>query len=446
MEGFDKVVWAEGVFLGQQHFQQWDRYQSAQLNFLHQSLRHHSYGVISVDWDEGALAEGRFDLLSLNAIFPNGRIVSYRKQSDGPLQFELFALPHNEYQLVLAIPNSEEVAGIAGYSTNNRVCGWRAEFKDVQDQNDINREREVMLAKPNLMLKGGDESYEQLSVLPFLKVQKQFDGKYSVVATQYPCMLTIKGWPSLSLQLQNIVDLLSARLREFSEQRVKLGDVASFSSLEMGDFLLHRELLACLVQCQQLQSLDSSHPFDFYSVLVHLHQQCAAFLSPGLLLKTPVYNHLQPFNCLAELNQQVREMLGASRSRPDAGVALTRSSPGRFVSSQISDAVFANYHFYLAVDAKQEDHQWLDKFPLMCKVASPEQVELIVASGMSGIELNHCQRPPQKVRIKSGYEYFELKSGGSLWSNIVSAGQLALLCIGEFADADIELIVVEKTS
>jgi type VI secretion system protein ImpJ len=26
MEPFHKIVWAEGLFLGQQHFQQWDQY------------------------------------------------------------------------------------------------------------------------------------------------------------------------------------------------------------------------------------------------------------------------------------------------------------------------------------------------------------------------------------------------------------------------------------
>jgi len=82
---------------------------------------------------------------------------------------------------------------------------------------------------------------------------------------------------------------------------------------------------------------------------------------------------------------------------------------------------------------------------VFCKIGTPEKVELLVASGLSGVNIKHTQRLPQKVRIKSGFEYFEVVKGCEMWNAIASEGEFALFCMGEFADANIELVVVENS-
>jgi type VI secretion system protein ImpJ len=98
----------------------------------------------------------------------------------------------------------------------------------------------------------------------------------------------------------------------------------------------------------------------------------------------------------------------------------------------------------LAVDAKQDSADWIPRFPQLVKLAAPEQLETVIASGLPGVTLQHIQRLPQKIRIKSGYEYFQISTESDLWNAVLQAQQFAVFCMGEFADATIELIVMDE--
>ncbi|MDX1343542.1 MAG: type VI secretion system baseplate subunit TssK [Reinekea sp.] len=444
MSGLNKVVWAEGVFLGQQHFQAWDRYQANRFQFLQKSFSPFYWGVVSLKWNDTALREGRFELVKLECVLPDGRAIDFQRDQDAPVFLDLATVGKEEFTVVLALPNNGLVEGIAGYQSAGRIGGWIAGYHDLPDESDGTRKREVMLAKPNISLRSDHESQEQMSCLRLVKIQKQYDGEFKIVNDVLPPCLVVNALTVFRDLYQGTVDMLSNIVREFAKSRAGIGDISSYSSTELSDFLFQKELAILLPRFKAGVQHFRVHPYEFYQLLAQLHQVCATFLAPEQIDRVVEYDHDRLENCIPVLLNDIRSMLALKKERPESAVELTALSPGRFETTQIPRHALENFSFYLAVDAKQDSVDWVPRFTQLCKLASPEQLETVVASGIPGVPMRHIQRLPQKIRIKSGYEYFQVSTDSALWDKVLQSQKFGIFCLGEFADATIELIIVEE--
>jgi type VI secretion system protein ImpJ len=301
-----------------------------------------------------------------------------------------------------------------------------------------------MMAKPNIQLRTEFDALDQMSCLRLVKIQRQYDGEFKIIHDIIPASLTLNAIPSLRDIAQATCDMVANLIREFAKTREKIGDISSYSSTELSDFLFNKELAILLPDLRANLEQSTVHPYTLYGQLAKLHQHCATFLAPEYLDRVPAYQH----DCLEEvlpaLVMQIRGMLSSKKERPEDKIEMKALSPGRFESSQIPRHALENFNFYLAVDAKQDSADWIPRFPQLVKLAAPEQLETVIASGLPGVTLQHIQRLPQKIRIKSGYEYFQISTESDLWNAVLQAQQFAVFCMGEFADATIELIVMDE--
>ena len=443
MSGLNKVVWAEGVFLGQQHFQAWDRYQADRLHFIQKQFQPFYWGLNTLQWSDVALREGRLELQRLECILPDGRAIDYRREQDAPVFLDLSSVGRDEFTVMLAVPSNALVEGIAGYSASGRVGGWIAGYHDLPDDSDSSRQREVMMAKPNLLLRSDTDAMDQMSCLRLVRIQKQYDGEFKVVKETLPASLVVNAVHPLRDMYQACADMLANLVRDFSKTRLRIGDVSSYSSTELGDFLFQKELVVLLPEYKAGLQHGRVHPYQFYLQLCRLHQICATFLDPESIDRITDYNHDRLEDSLLPLLTQIRSMLQLKKERPEDAVEFKAISPGRFESTQIPRHALENFTFYLAVDAKQDSVDWVPRFTQLCKLASPEQLETVVASGLPGVVMRHIQRLPQKIRVKSGYEYFQVSTDSELWDKVLQSQRFGVFCLGEFADATIELIMLD---
>jgi len=444
MSELNKVVWAEGVFLGQQHFQAWDRQLNSRFLFNLNAHMPFYWGLISMSWNIDALKEGRFEVLKLQCIMPNGMPVDYDREVDGSLSLELGDLNQRDLVLSLVIPQNDLVEGVAGYPNPNRIGGWKAHFTPMADESDATRTREVMLAKPNLMLSADSDSVGQMQSLRLIKIQRQLDTSFQVVNDILPACLSISALSFIGDHVKNTTNMLANMVRGFAENRVKIGDISSYSSTEMADFLYQKELVALLPEFKRLVQQTVAHPYDYYCSLVKLHQIVATYLQPESIDKVVEYNHDLLESCLTVLSSEIRDMASLKKDRPESQVQLNAVFPGRYETTEVSRHTLENFSFYLAVDAKQDSVEWITRFVNMSKLGSVEQLDTMMASGIPGVPLRHVQRLPQKIRIKSGYEYFQIQTEHELWNYILQSQKFGLYCMGEFADANVELIVLDE--
>lgn len=445
MSGLNKVVWAEGVFLGQQHFQTWDSYNNARQLFTMRSHQLYHWGVAVLEWNSHALKDGRLELKKLQAIFPNGQVIDFYSGVDDSVSIDLGSLSRDEVIVSVAVPDNPLVEGVAGYQSAGRIGGWLACYQEVADDSDATRKREVMTAKPNIKLRTDSESLENMQSIRLAKVSRQYDGTYQIDGDLIPPCLHVNATPVLRDLSQGMTDMLASLVREFSRSRQKIGDIGSYSTSELSDFLLQKELATVLPEFKTISTTGRTHPFHLYQSLCALHQAVAAYVDPESLEAYVEYNHNALEECLPWLVNEIRRMIAGQKERPEAKIALNALSPGRFESTEIPRHTLESYSFYLAVDAKQDSIDWVGRFTQMIKIAAPEQLETILASGLPGVAIRHAQRLPQKIRIKSGYEYFRLSTDSELWHSVMQQQKFGVFCLGEFADADIELIVLDES-
>lgn len=444
MEGLKKVLWAEGIFLGQQHFQAWDKYQfDAQLLRTRQHIPFY-WGVSEIKWDENALLNGKLELTRCQAILEDGEVIDYQRSGSQPVTMDLSAWSEPTLTVALALPRNHIAQGITGYPQSMQTAAWRAEYQEVADTHDINRTREVALASPNLQLVRVEDITENMTGLPILQLIKAENGSYVIQSEHIFPVVSIGASPGLENLLKGLLEIIEYRHRVLVTQRNTLSGVSSFSPGELADFLLCKDLSVIRTQLLTLQEHSHLHPFELYRTLNELRTLLANHLDASRLDAHVNYDHNRPHQTFMELDADLRALLNAQTGRPEADVMLTRDEHGGYHSGKIDESTFDRCEFYLAVNHPSNHTDWIPQFPTLCKVGASSQIETMLGSALPGVPLVHCQRVPQKIRIKSGHEYYRLDTRSPQWQSIRTEQRLSVFCLGDFGDTPVELLVIEE--
>ncbi len=440
MDG-SKVVWAEGIFLGQQHLQLMDRYWEDGLQCLARMLHPMAWGIHSLEVDEAALENGRYRLLACEAILPDGRMLRYRA---GGGEAPGLALHGDEMDVFLGLARTRAVAGINGYHSDGRLCAWKARYAEVEDEHDPSRRREVLLGDPNPLLLDGQGGHEQFSILHLARVRHRGDGRYAVDEAHCPPALRLAAVPWLAAMPGRLAELLRARARS-------LGDTPAVARLGRGDalhgdhagFLLWQEIAGLRARLEHLDAHPELHPERLYELLTESLARLEPLQDvppPGSL---PAYRQDAIGPVFRELEQRLRGLLELSTSAPSASLELTESGPGIRALEALDPALLTGHALYLAVGTEGEG-EWTADFERLVKLGALADVELIVASALPGVAIRHAPRPPSRLAVRADREYFRIYPGGSFWDRLVEARSIGVFLPEQFAAARLELVALQE--
>ena len=76
MSKYRRIVWNEGMLLTPHHFQQSDNYHEELLNSRVRSIMQHEYGVIDLQVNNEAIANGNFQITNCRAVLTDGLMVN----------------------------------------------------------------------------------------------------------------------------------------------------------------------------------------------------------------------------------------------------------------------------------------------------------------------------------------------------------------------------------
>ncbi len=426
-----KVVWAEGVLLGQQHFQQWDRYQAFAQHFISHATQMFAYGIKHLVIDEELLTNGQLVIRELSAILPNGFILNYDARYDEPLALALNAKSPQQTTtaIYLALPLAQS------------TC-WKTYYQLLPDQHDTERKREVLLAKPNLTLLKADESQDQYHVLPIAVLTHDGFGHYRLDETFIPTALSVNATHVLPDLLRRLIELLSAKNRVLLDRRRQFhGEVTEFGQHDLTHFLLLQLFNSTLPLLQHYYQFATLHPHKLYEVLISFAGSLMAF---GQEQNLPIYNHDKLTETFSDLFQTLNTLLENAMPSRMASLRLIRESDTLYAVDSIDSSLFAKSSFFIAVLHESADLQWLAPFARQVKLGARSVIESIVISALPGVKLTHMQRPPSKLPIKAGYEYFYIEPQGDFWDQIKVERTLALFTPLDFMKAQIELVTVQE--
>ncbi|MBK1735819.1 type VI secretion system-associated protein [Halorhodospira abdelmalekii] len=466
----ERPVWAEGVLVAPQHLQLWERYQERSQQVRAAAGMVDGYGVIDLQIDEMALASGALRLLSCRLLFADGRLLGFDERLDGPLEIAVGDLPAEGVIVYLAMPSNERVAAVPGYDAAATAAGWRARFAEVGDEIDEERRREVMLASPNLRLSLGELPEGGWSALAIAHLEPVSETACRQSATFVPSCCRLAASPVLCGLLERHFTRTLGRLELLRRQQAAAGRLDDFAPTQIARLLLLQVLAPVVAELQALQGNLQAHPWLLYNALLRLAAGLSSFitdagegeesgaeadagfggdaggaLAPSLLPPVwPVYDHARLGEVMAQLDTLLLRLLDEAMPQGLGRIRLHAESAAVRLVEGIEARTFTEQALYLAVRCDQaESLAWIEALPRQLKIGARSELERIVAAALPGVQLRYVQRPPSRLPVKSGYEYFHLQPFGEYWERAQAAASLALFVPTALQRARIEMIAIE---
>ncbi|WP_199608578.1 type VI secretion system baseplate subunit TssK [Flocculibacter collagenilyticus] len=438
-----KPVWAEGVLLGQQHFQVYDSYNEQQHAKRQSYFQSFAYGFESISLDMPALSRGIVNVLNTAFVLKNGRLIEYSRQQTNELKLEIPS-DRTSVTIFIGIASNNSVGEIEGYGNNGQLTAYKAEYIEVADLHDPSRSREVLVSNPNLVLLTDQDQKSYFDTLPLVRLIRGDDGDFVIDDAFIPPLLNINSSKYLQQLLNRTCNLVNAKANVLLNRRQSFGSVTDFGPNELNSFLLLSSLLPGAKQLEHIKSLALVHPERLYCELLNLLSRISIFEHSELMSNIPQYQHDNLSDVFASFDLIFNQMLEGVVPKRMSGLKLERLSDSIYQVQTIDSSMFERNDFYLAVFIESSDSKWIETFPEQVKIGSAENLELIVSSALNGVQLTHCQRPPNKLAVKSGYEYFRIESYGDFWHQIVEEQSMGVFIPFSMQSASIELVTVDK--
>lgn len=444
MPELKKPIWVEGLLLSQQHFQQWEQYIEQSLQFRIQAIAPLGWGIKSLIIDEDALLHRQCRVLSCAVIFPQGYIAQYNHSHDYVLSCELPIVSGNKAEIYLCIPMSQCVTGISGYQSPLTACAWSADYQPVADCYDINRQREVLFGRLNLMLLLGDHAKDLYYKIKIAEVESLSDCSYRLIKTYIAPCVYVEASSNMQRFLNKLLQTLATIILNISEQRQQMA--------LRGQEFHNKDLRLCLLQqifnqhqvfLKHLQVHTKSHPQQLYLIIAHLVNSLTVFDRQYVDLPIPSYQHEQLGVVFEELEKLLNNLLKNIMPVEAAILELHKKSDFLYVAENVESEFLEKYHLYIAVKYPSEDEQWTRYFAKQVKVAAKTTLNTTIVAALSGIKLIYKNRLPNDLSIKPGYEYFYLEPYGESWQQIINEKSIAIFLPHDFIKAQIELLTIE---
>lgn len=444
----ERPIWAEGVLLGQQHFQAWDRYNEAAQALRASAVSPHLWGLLALEVDTESLALGTLRVTRCEVVMPDGRLIVVDERTDGVIEADLTGAPTGGGDVHLTMPRNDRAQDLPGYAASGADAAWRPRFVEMPDAHDGERSREVMLGSPNVSLRVGESPESGVVSLKIAEVERLDETAFRLSSRFIPTVCRIGAAPVLMDLLERNLERIDARVSMVRRQQSSAGRLQEFGPNEMASVLLLQTLEPAAAALRSLRANPGSHPWQAYDVLSRLVAGLRIFAQPdddAEAPEPPVYDHSELQSVMQALDRVADDLIGTALPQHLASIRLVRESESILQLEGVESRLLDEHTLFLAVrfDAATS-MTWIDDLPRQVKVGARSELERIVASALPGVQLIHVQRPPNRLPVKTGYEYFRLDKSGEFWGRAREAGSLALYMPGAFRDARVDMVSVHE--
>lgn len=313
------IQWYEGMLLAPQHFQQQSLRAEASLRYNLAYAAPYHWGVRNLRINESGVGEGKLEIEEVEAVMPDGLVVSSAVSGGEGLTLDLHPLFESSSRrsatLYLAVmARREGVSPVEGdmarYQSN--------EGEDVRDENTSQSEVSIPRLLPRLLLLTEDQLAlnpgsapearrgSRYVHFPIARVKYE-DGSFSLLAYEPPSLRV-----ALDSKLGETCAELCRKLRE--KAQFLSGQVHSPTlGLRASQFLETKIQIASLVSAlpafEALLYSGVAHPFPLFLGLCDLVGQTAILskrLSPGVL---PAYDHHDLLTIFGEARDRIYQAI-----------------------------------------------------------------------------------------------------------------------------------------
>lgn len=449
MSPYRKVIWNEGMLLTPHHFQQWDNYYEELLNSRLASLLPYEWGVLDLQLNDEALANGSCEVVRCSAVMPDGLVVNIPQSDAAPAprrSRDFFGPGTERLGLYLAVPSKR--AGRANFQTAGgpqaATTRYWQEAGEVPDETTGQNQQEVAFARSNLRLMFEGEG-EGLTGYNSIKVAELVRTTAGVVYNEHyiPPALNVTASPWLTGLLRQGLEILIAKGNSLSEQRrQRTTSLADFTTSEVAVFWLLHTVNASIPVLNHLRETALVHPERLYTELAGLVGRLMTFSTERQPQQIVHYYHDDLYRTFSELFKELRVLLETVIPTRCVQIPLESTRESVYVGRVTDERLLEKAEFYLAVNAKVPEGQLIERVPRIVKIASRDVIDGVIGSGMPGVVLSHASPPPAPIPTRVGFHYFNLGKDGVFWAAVRNSRSVAVYVPDELAEEKLELYAV----
>ncbi|MBL9079633.1 MAG: type VI secretion system baseplate subunit TssK [Planctomycetes bacterium] len=440
----DKVLWEEGMFLGPQHFQTWERHL---LHQLHGPASPYGYGLTALKIDEDVLAQGELAIESVGGVFRDG--LYFRAPDHDPLPMrrrfaDAFHTRASVLSVFLAVREVRPGSMLSKAEDKSAIGRYRRRKVEVTDELAGSAVREVAVGDLDLRLLWEGESTDGYQSLEIARIVRTGNA-WQLDKTFVPTCLAVAASPALTKILQRAAELLASKGEELAGKRgQRVGGTVQFTAADAAGFWLRHTVNTHLPLIAHFCRAPHVHPEAVYRALASLVGALCTF-SPGKLpTQVPPYEHSNLTATFQELDRHLRDLPQNIVPETCVGVPLVRKGPDEWVGQVQDESLFERADFYLCLSGNSSPDKFIREAPFKVKVTSPAQMEAIRTYNVRGVVLTHVPVPPSEIPQRAGCHYFVLSREGKHWEALRDARTLALSIPTEFDEVQVECLAVKK--
>lgn len=298
------IQWHEGMLLAPQHFQQQSLRQEAMLQYFVRGMNPFFWGIRRLLIDRELLPTGVLRVLELEAVLPDGLLISYPEPGIPELKLDLSAAANPVAGQPLTVHIA--VANRGEHSLGGALSRFHSvEDAPVADENTGDGAIPIPRLVPHLRLLVTDTPPAKYVSFPLLRVQVR-DGAYSLSDYVPPTVAV-----SRDSALGEICGQTAQRMREkalYLAEQVQ-APAASRSPQTGENRERIRALVAMLPAFEALLASDSAPPFALYLAFCTLAGHVAGLGSSLVPPQFSRYNHSELQACFLDVQDFILRMI-----------------------------------------------------------------------------------------------------------------------------------------
>ncbi len=449
MSKYRKVVWNEGMLLTPHHFQQWDNYYEEILSSRLRTVMPYEYGVLDLQVNNEAVANGNFQITNCYAVLPDGLLINVPDTEAVPDMRPVGNHFHPEQEKLgvhLAIPAKK--IGEANYQANGAKVNINLRFLQegalVKDETTGTNEQPLAFAKSNLRIIFDDELRDGFTSIKIAELERTPTGQLKISEEYIPPILKVSASNWLVNMLRQLVEILITKSGSLGEQRrQRNASLADFTTSEVAIFWLLHTINNSIPTMGHYFRSPLLHPESLYLEMARLVGQLMTFATEFHPKDIVKYEHDDLYFTFSNLSAMLKELLETVIPSRCVPILLEKTRETLYVGRVEDERLLKEAGFYLAVRAQMPESKLIEGVPRVVKIASRDVIDSVIGSALPGVVLTHANPPPAPIPARVGFRYFMLDTIGPYWNGIKGSKVIAVYVPDEIPDEKLEMYAVK---
>ena len=289
------INWHEGMLLSQHHFQQNDLRLFQAISFQMAAISKNNYGIKHLVYDKNVLSNGIYKIEELEAIFPDGLIITYYpKLQNGLKSIEInldnCIVNNNSILIYIAITRvSNDTSPVIG----DRPRFYEIETNDIKDNNLETNEISIPRLFPNAFLHAGGNLPDSCIGFPICLINAN-SNIYSVGNWTPSCLYINKNTKLYNICIE-LIKLLKEKL------------TINTNDLEIQMIVNNIKLI--LPTLEAMLYSDNLKPYDLYIELTRILGAVSIIKQNDNIPQIIPYNHNDIDGCIFPLIKLINDYI-----------------------------------------------------------------------------------------------------------------------------------------